>query len=288
MIMITNMYIELRVIVSELYASDSKLKEYLSFKLKYDSRNLKGKAGEYDLRTATILLFSCGYVYPKFLYIVAVHELVHHIQAVTGVSNHDKEFYRIYKELLHMSINKNIISTSDVREYGMYMNTSDRNKVVMMLDDYVAKNTIRQTISHSVIHVTNAGVLQPLLISRNYKWNPLENTWDFICYSIERLYREKEFLKKHFYEKDIYIGDIKWIPKKIIEVSGNIKKIYYELSSHGFILQRRSKDWIYIKDISESTEEQEKKIINYLNEIKKEYAIKYDVFTTMISSINKK
>ena len=286
--MIINIVIELKIIVSELYAYNSKLKEYLSFNLKCESKKLKSKYGDYDLRTATITLFSCGNVYPKFLYIVAVHELAHHIQMInTGASNHGIEFYQIFKELIHISINKNIISTLDVREYGMYMDTYDRNKVVKMLDDYIEKN-VKQTISHSVIHITQAGVWQSLLISRNYKWNPLENTWDFICYSTERLYKEKEFLRKYFYEKDIYIGDIKWLPQKVMEVSGDIKKIYYELSSYGFLLQRRDKGWVYIKDISESTEEQEKKIINYINSLKKEYAIRHDVFIVMISSVNKR
>jgi hypothetical protein len=199
------------------YNTNPKLDKYKRFYLELSSKLCNSKAGDYNINKKRIRVLGVGATNPTRLFIVCLHELAHHIDAVNrNMSDHSEEFYNIYKTLLFTALDNQMITVDDVYEFQKG-NTSDKNKVVQMLGDYRIDTSsynptpekTKTTSDQVKINVFNCFEVKERVKMAGYKWNPFFKCWTKEV-SQSNAKSEVAYLQQYVPENSIKLGELKW------------------------------------------------------------------------------
>jgi len=181
------------------YEDSEKLQLYKKFYVELIDKVLKTKHGDYFMPTHRIRIFN---LYRNDAAIVAttIHELAHHIDNMNrGTSDHSKEFYVVFKELLYRALDMQLFSKEEFLEANR--DASDSNKIAKMISEYLPKETgYKKDLKN--IEVTNGFLYKELLKSRGYKWNGINKVWEKE-FSYDEIEAEEQFLTEK--RTDIYL-----------------------------------------------------------------------------------
>lgn len=167
---------------------DTKRKERFHwFRLNILTKENKTTNGCYHPDTHTVDVYNASH---NHLAKTALHEVAHHIDyCMHGSSGHQEPFYEIYEKLIWASLDMGILTKDDFK--NLY--SSDRNKVAAIIDRYKPHPVEYQKDEEvSVMRVTNCFEIRKILKEHGYKWNNMEQTWDFVTKTPDE---EEEYLQ---------------------------------------------------------------------------------------------
>ena len=165
----------LNSIVDNAYSGSKKIEDYKKFYVTMIDKDYKSKHGDYERKTHKIRVFNL-YRDDNLIIVTTIHELAHHIDTVNrSMSNHDDQFYKVYKTLLYTSLDMGIFSKEEFKK--AVSDSSDRNKVVKMIAGYKPhdigfKKGIKKVICHNAYYERNT------LKDRGFTYNSVNRTWE--------------------------------------------------------------------------------------------------------------
>lgn len=238
-------------VVANTYPDSPKLPEYQRFYVEMIKEKRNSFHGIYHLKSHHIRIFNL-YRDDSAIVATTIHELAHHVDYINrGDTDHGKEFYAVYRELLFTGLNMGIFTKDGF--LAANKDASDSRKVAKMLEEYVPKN-INYKKDKLVIVVSNAYPIKNHLKEKEFIYNHVNNTWEKEITSTERA-DEEEFLKNLDAKYHIQEAGILNFSKKsvIIAQKGSFEE-KENLKKEGFRYQRKSKDWrIELTNRSEAT-----------------------------------
>ena len=162
-------------ILNYAYPKNDKLEKFKKFYVEMSNKNLKSKHGDYTLKTHHIRVFN---LYRDDAAIIAttIHELAHHVDYVSrGTTNHDKEFYDVFKILLYAALDMKIFDTKDFLSANK--DAADSNKIAKMISYYKPKETNYKKNKQKII-VKNCYDIKDKLSKNDFKFNGVNKTWE--------------------------------------------------------------------------------------------------------------
>ncbi len=228
-------------------ASEDELRRYKGFKIKITPKELHTSSGVYHFSNRLIEIYNPS-LGAKHMTKCCLHELSHHIDHCQhGTSGHQKPFYGIYKKLIFASLDMGILEKNDFIDKF----SSDRNKVIKMLDDYHPHPVnYKKSDDGQIVKVFNCYDIKENLKDNKYYWNNLEQAWEK---ETDQISEEIRFLdelgvlseadsKNPYYsiqKADMYIN-----AAVIIEATGNTYQNKENLKQNGFYFSHKSKKWL--------------------------------------------
>lgn len=120
------------------YPDSDKLGEYKRFYVEMINETRKGFHGDYHGMTHHIRIYNL-YRDEASIVVTTLHELAHHVDHVNrGKLDHGKEFYAVYKQLLHTALNMHLFDKEQF--INATRDASDSNKVAKMINDYIPED----------------------------------------------------------------------------------------------------------------------------------------------------
>ena len=227
-------------LASYVYKGNQKLDKYLRFYVVISRHNMKTWHGRYWPSEHRIEIYN---LYRDDAAIVAttVHELAHHIDCCNrGDSDHSKEFYRVYKELLYGALDMKLFSKNEFLEANR--DARDSQKVVKMITDYNAQDAgYKKDVQ--TIHVFNCFQLKEQLKERGYLWNPINKCWEKEV-PVEDVSDEQNFLESVHAEYEVNVNNRIAFTKTVALIAG--KGSYErreELKAEGFYFKKENNGW---------------------------------------------
>lgn len=175
---------------------EPRLEKYKYFRIKYTDKEFSSFLARYHHKGSYIEMTKSRERGKNInQYVILIHELSHHIQAVkygrwdterklwhyntSEIKVHGKEFYEIYEKLLHATIDLKILNYDEIR--NMPHVAIDHNKVQKMLDRYNSctdntdVNTQKQDKTR--IYCYNSYNYKDALKQDGYKYNQIVRAW---------------------------------------------------------------------------------------------------------------
>lgn len=211
---------KLQSLVVYTYPKHPKLEQYKKFYYELNTKIMKSKAGCYDVNKKKIRIFAVGSVNPTMLFIVSIHELSHHIDYINRhTSDHSREFYAVYKQLLFTALDRQMVTIDDIYKFSEGP-TADRNKVLNMLGDYKINpascqqnNTVKQQKNNEsnfiIINVFDCYNVKERIKMAGYKWNPLYKCWSKTVNNNDKS-AELAYIQQYVPGKSIQLGEPQW------------------------------------------------------------------------------
>lgn len=162
-------------LVEYAYADDRRLPYYKRFYVEYLKKQLKTKNGDYNPETHRLRVFTLNRDDTAIMK-TSLHELSHHILFVQcKKTTHGAEFYAIYKKLLFAALDMKIFDADKYR--ACIKDSTDANKVLKMLDEYVPQDTeYKKGIKR--VRVSRAYDIKEALKERGYTFNAYDKVWE--------------------------------------------------------------------------------------------------------------
>lgn len=237
MIIIKNI---LNDVVANTYPDSPKLPEYQRFYVEMIKENRNSFHGDYHWEIHHIRIFNL-YRDDNAIVATTIHELAHHVDYMNrGETDHGKEFYAVFRELLFTGLNMGIFTKDGFLVANK--DASDSRKIAKMLEEYVPEN-ISYKKDKLMIVVSNAYPIKNQLKEKKFIYNHVNNTWEKEITFTERV-AEEEFLKNldakyHIQEP----GIVNFLKKSVIIAQKGSFEEKENLKKEGFRYQRKSKDW---------------------------------------------
>lgn len=190
-----------------------------------------------------------------------IHELAHHVDRVfRGKSDHSKEFYEVFADLLYTGLNMGLFDQKDA--LNMQTDASDSNKIKKILDAYVP-NPIAYKQNEKRIVVRNCFSVKDTLKEGGFSYNGLSNTWEKVV-ATEDVPKYEEVLKKLECEYDIVdAGAMNIEANGTLIASEGSYEHREELKASGFFFSQKKKCWM--KKINMEDYEVEMNSLKHLN-----------------------
>ena len=227
-------------LTSYVYKENQRLDKYLRFYVEISQNNMKTVHGRYWPTKNRIEIFN---LYRDDAAVIAttVHELAHHIDCCNrGDSDHSKEFYAVYRELLYGSLDMKLFSKNEFLEANR--DASDSNKVVKMITDYSPQD-VGYKKEVQTIQVFHCFQIKEQLKERGYSWNPINKCWEKEVLLAD-VNDEQRFLESVHAEYEVNINNRISFTKTFTLIAG--KGSYErreELKADGFYYQKERKFW---------------------------------------------
>ena len=227
-------------IIDVAYKDNPNIQRYKKFYIEMVNKNRKGKHGDYLLDKHYIHIFN---LYRDDAAIIAttIHELAHHVDNINrGTTNHDKEFYEVFKVLLHTALDMNIFQIDDFLNANK--DAADSNKIAKMILYYQPKN-IGYKENLSKIIVKNCFDIKDKLKENQYKYNSINKTWEKEI-DKSNIEQEKKWLNQLNASFDIESASTFGFDKKrYMYISKGAFEIKEELKENGFFFDSKKKVW---------------------------------------------
>lgn len=227
-------------LASYVYKGNQKLDKYLRFYVEISQKNMKTYHGTYTLSKHRIEIFN---LYRNDAAIVAttVHELAHHIDYCNrGTTDHSKEFYAVYQELLYGALDMKLFSKNEFLEANR--DTSGGNKVVKMISGYHPQD-VGYKKDVQTIHVFNCFQLKEQLKERGYSWNPTNKCWEKEV-PIADMSDEQKFLESARAEHEVNINNrIAFTQTSTLIAGKGSYERREELKAEGFYFKKENNGW---------------------------------------------
>lgn len=189
-----------------------------------------------------------------------IHELAHHVDRVfRGKSDHSKEFYEVFSDLLYTGLNMGLFDK--IEALNMQTDASDSNKIKKILDAYVP-NPIAYKQNEKRIVVRNCYSVKDTLKEGGFSYNGLSNSWEKVV-ATDDVPRYEEILRTLPCEYDIVDASVMNIEANgtLIATDGSYEH-REELKASGFYYSQK-KYWA--KKINMENYEAEMNALRHLN-----------------------
>lgn len=173
---------------------------------------------------------------------VLIHELAHHIHVVdTGDSDHSKEFYAIYRELLFAALDMGLLNREAVME--IKQDASDSNKVKKILAEYDGSG-VNYKSDMVRIDVENGYKIREILKELGFIYNTLNTFWEKEIpeSELEKMRQNLDILKAKYQVHDA--KQLVFRGAAYLYVSGDTFDHRDKLSEEGFRWSKHVKKWI--------------------------------------------
>ena len=171
--------IKLKNILNDLidyaYNDREKASTYKNFYVEVVNRNMRSKHGDYNSHSRHIRVFNL-YRQDDAIIATTIHELAHHVDYINrGITDHQKEFYIVFKKLLYGALDMGLFS----KELFLLAtrDASDSNKIATMIAGYTPQ-TVSYKESKRVVEVFNCFSIKDKLKENGYKFNSINKTWE--------------------------------------------------------------------------------------------------------------
>lgn len=227
-------------VVSYTYKESSKLDAYKKFYVEIIDKKMNSFHGDYNSATHHIRIFNL-YRDDSAIIATTIHELAHHIDNCNrGTTNHDKEFYMVFRELLYTALNMRIFDK--VEFHQATKDASDRKKIDKMLAEYEPV-PIEYKRDCFIIEVTECYHVKDVLKAAQYSWNKINSTWEKEV-PVTKLEEEKQFLSELNVVINVVDATKVSFRKKNYIVAGEGSYDFKEqLKADGFRFDRKFKVW---------------------------------------------
>ncbi len=232
---------------------EKNLKNFKNYTLKLSSDEKKTTAGRCYLGKRLIEVYNPSRG-TKLVAKTCIHELAHHIDwCLHGCSGHQKPFYEIYTKLIYASLDMGVMTRDD---YFSDRFSRERNKVKVIVANYVPHEVDYKMDHAQVISILNAFEQREKLKGYGYRWNAMEQTWDK---EINRSFEEEEYILKMLgierYDVDRYESgeqsccyivkapDLYIDAMIYLEVKGDTYPVKDKLKEYGFLYNPQNKGW---------------------------------------------
>jgi len=231
-------------IVDYAYKDSNVLEIYKKFYVEVSNKNLKSKHGDYTGSLHRIRIYNL-YRKDAAIIVATIHELAHHIDYINrGKTNHDDNFYAVYKKLLYAAIDLEIFSIAEYMEAKK--DAADSNKVREMLRYYkkteiTPSSTADSSNNTKLIIVKNCYELRFLLKKNGYFYNGINRTWEKETVNIAN---EIRFLNELAVEYEIRdINTMEFNVNRCIVAREGSYDIKEELRKQGFKWRKNERVW---------------------------------------------
>lgn len=227
-------------IVDTAYADSEKKDLYKKFYVEVSAQNMKSFHGDYRSTNHHIRIFNT-YRDDASIVVTTIHELTHHVDFVNrGKTDHSKEFYSVFKDLLFAALDMNLFTVD--KFLSATSDASDSNKVKAIIKDYVPKE-IGYKNDKNLISVKNGYAAKEVLKSRGYMFNKVNGTWEREVES-ECMQAEKFFLENLYLQYEVTSATSIAFSKKTYIVAGKGSfEIRDKLKQDGFSYDSKLKSW---------------------------------------------
>lgn len=236
--------IEIKKVLNDLvdytYKDSENLEQYKKFFVEVINKNMKSKHGDYNPRTHHIRIFNL-YRADAVITATTIHELAHHVDAVNrGNTDHSKEFYNVFQQLLFTGLNMKLFTIEDF--LAANRDASDSNKIAKMLEGYEAEYVAYKKDMQKIC-VSNCYSVKDVLKQHGYRYNLVSKDW-YKEVSLSEMQTETDFLSKLQVEFRVSDANTVSFEKKMYIVA--MKGAYdrrEELKEAGFYYSRNEKVW---------------------------------------------
>jgi hypothetical protein len=198
------------------YLYEENREEYKKFYIKIIPKEMKSIHGRYTFNKSLIEIFNLSRPYNHIITTI-LHEVAHHIDYCNrGITNHKKEFYDVFYNLIIGSLELNIISKNDIITETDSADKDRLEKYFGNIQNWdVKKAEYKKDIK--IIKVRNSYTIKEYLQKRGYKYSKVEQLW-FREIKVGTISEELDLLRRI-----INVENIKVIDRTDLE----IEAIYY-------------------------------------------------------------
>lgn len=136
-----------------------------------------------------------------------IHELAHNVDySIRKQTGHDREFYKVYKNLLEVAIESGILTSEDIdglRDIRILISHHGSLRAQYNPDKSYKKDNY-------IIKVEKSFKIKDVLSSRGYKYSPIEQVW-FKEVSEKELEGEQSFLISIIDQRFIHVSEVRSI-----------------------------------------------------------------------------
>lgn len=162
-------------VLDNTYPDSDKLESYKKVYVETIDENKKSFHGDYNHVTHKIRIFNL-YRSDASLVATSIHELTHHVDYCNrGKTDHSKEFYKVFEELLNTALNMGLFTAEEFLESNR--DASDSNKIAAMIDRY-APEKIEYKTDMVTISVKGGYEKKDKLKENGYSWNSALKSWE--------------------------------------------------------------------------------------------------------------
>ncbi|MGP9043210.1 hypothetical protein [Cytobacillus kochii] len=194
-------------VVEEAYSTHDSVKKFTKFYINIIQKEMKTVHGRYYPEKKLIEVFNMSRP-DSHIVITTLHEVAHHIDyCLRGTSDHQLEFYTVFKHLLMAAMGMGIIKKED-------LDTSKDNQDKVRLIKHFGEieeweiTQVNYKPKEHVIRVKNSYHIREQLSSRGYKYSKEYQAWEIVRNNIEE---EMEFLLNLTSKNDIEIYESKML-----------------------------------------------------------------------------
>ena len=220
---------------------DDKTYERLTkFYVKLENKVTNSYHGFYKYNDSSITITNL-YRNQTSIVCTTIHELAHHVDRVfRGKSDHSKEFYAVFRQLLYTGLNMGLFN----KEEALLMQTdaSDSNKVKKIVDAYNPEPIEYKTDSKKIA-VKNCYDIKEILKEKGFKFNALSKTWELQINSSEET-KYSEWLRTLKCDFEIIEGNKMQFEAvgTLIATDGSYEN-RDDLKKNGFYWNSQKKQW---------------------------------------------
>lgn len=227
-------------IIDNTYGKHPNTTMYKKFYIEISERNLKSRHGDYHPKYKKICIYN---LYRDDAAIIAttIHELAHHVDFINrGTTNHDNEFYSVFKILLYSALDMKIFKIEDFLNANK--DAADSNKITKMIEFYHPKETNYKKNITKVV-VKNCFDVKNKLKEQNYYYNAINKTWEKEIDN-NSINNEISFLKELKVEYEIMDANTITFEKvRYMYIGEGSFEIKEKLKEFGFVFDGKSKSW---------------------------------------------
>lgn len=236
-------------------------KKYKHVFFEVSNKEMSTFHGDYSWKDKKIRIFNLSRDNESTL-CTSLPELAHHIDHVNrGQSDHSKEFYEVYKQLIKAALEMSLITK--VQILSLKRDASDTNKVKKIVDELEINTIETYKKDRYVIKVNNCFSIKNQLKNMQYKWNGLSKVWEKEVNKLE-LDNEKEQVEQLIDSDNVEIVEANKITFDCFSNILVLESYDYkdELKKKGYHYDSTQRGWIKKFNNKEIEEE-----VNYLNKM---------------------
>ena len=208
-------------LIDYVYNDREKASTYKNFYVEVVNRNMRSKHGDYNSHSRHIRVFNL-YRQDDAIIATTIHELAHHVDYINrGITDHQKEFYIVFKMLLYGALDMGLFS----KELFLLAtrDASDSNKIATMIAGY-SPQSVSYKESKRVVEVFNCFNIKDKLKENGYKFNSINKTWEKEVELRDACVEEKILNELSVDYKVKHVTDISFLGnRKIIATKGSFE-----------------------------------------------------------------
>ncbi|NFI02366.1 hypothetical protein FDB15_18255 [Clostridium botulinum] len=163
---------------------DKKKKRYKHVFFEISNKEMGTFHGDYSGKDNKIRIFNLSRDDESTL-CTSLHELAHHIDYVNrGTSDHSKEFYNVYKELIKAAIEMELITKEQI--LNLKRDASDTNKVKKIVEELNINKIDKYKKDKLIIKIKNSFDIKDKLKALGYGWNGTSKVWEKEILAIDK------------------------------------------------------------------------------------------------------